>query len=545
MSSRFEIPIGEAREIFSKRGCTLLSKKCPNQTTILKYICACGKNAESSVRNFKKRKTPCVGCNMPDIETLKKIFEDRGCKLLSTKCTYASDLLEYICACKRKVTDSYQKFQAREKPCSKCNLPSVEEVKQIFINLEVTPLFDTFDNMKQKLKYICKCGEERFTVYDRIIKGQLCKKCGDKSKAFTYEQVKDYFEKHGCKLLSTEYTNSYSTLLYMCSCKNKNPSRTTFNRFRQGHRCIRCGNIKADLEEAEKLMDEKNCKLITTYETYNDGNLEYKCHCNKISTVKYKQFMATHQTWKGCNDCYIQSMRKSYNDVYDLFEEKGLVLLEKNYTDRCQKLSCICSCKRIANLSYSEVLRGRLCMGCASERREQTNLETYGVKNPFQSEEIKIKMRETMLERYGYEHNFQNPNILMQAINSSYRIKEYNAPNGTVFSVQGYEPFALDYIIKDLGINENDIITDCSKMPTFYYYDPVKKTERRYYPDIYIEKDNVIIEVKSRFTYEEHKETNIAKFKAVMKAGYNMEIYIFNRNGELEEAWSNCCEESN
>ena len=47
----------------------------------------------------------------------------------------------------------------------------------------------------------------------------------------------------------------------------------------------------------------------------------------------------------------------------------------------------------------------------AQKQIEQTNLEKYGVKNVFQSEEIKEKIKETNLEKYGVENPQQNKEI--------------------------------------------------------------------------------------------------------------------------------------
>src|SRR6056300_1628532 len=58
---------------------------------------------------------------------------------------------------------------------------------------------------------------------------------------------------------------------------------------------------------------------------------------------------------------------------------------------------------------------GPYCKKCTMNNRkrkcETTNLERYGVKNPFQNEDIKEKMRVTNLERYGVKNPFQNEDI--------------------------------------------------------------------------------------------------------------------------------------
>lgn len=60
-----------------------------------------------------------------------------------------------------------------------------------------------------------------------------------------------------------------------------------------------------------------------------------------------------------------------------------------------------------------------------------TNLEKYGVENPFQSEEIKDKIKATNLEKYGCEYNSQNKEIREKAEKSKKEtmLKRYGVDN--------------------------------------------------------------------------------------------------------------------
>lgn len=64
------------------------------------------------------------------------------------------------------------------------------------------------------------------------------------------------------------------------------------------------------------------------------------------------------------------------------------------------------------------------------EKAKVTNKEKYGVENPFQSEEIKTKIRETCKNRYGVEYNTQSEKVKNQ-------IKQTNLEKyGTEFAAQ-------------------------------------------------------------------------------------------------------------
>ena len=83
-----------------------------------------------------------------------------------------------------------------------------------------------------------------------------------------------------------------------------------------------------------------------------------------------------------------------------------------------------------------------------------------------------------------------------------FKFKKYTYPDGKIAYVQGYEPFALDDLIK-LGIT--DILTCRSEVPSIWYLGKDEK-RHRYFVDIYIPSLNKMIEVKSFYTYNKYLE---------------------------------------
>ena len=64
---------------------------------------------------------------------------------------------------------------------------------------------------------------------------------------------------------------------------------------------------------------------------------------------------------------------------------------------------------------------------------------------------------------------------------------------------------------------ETDIITKTKNIPKIKYFD---NTDRYYFPDIYIPGDNLIIEVKSEYTYNSQISRNLLKKAATEKCCY-------------------------
>jgi hypothetical protein len=212
------------------------------------------------------------------------------------------------------------------------------------------------------------------------------------------------------------------------------------------------------------------------------------------------------------------------------------------------------------------------------DKTKQTNLEKYGVEHACQSEEIKAKVKQTNLEKYGYEYGFQNeeikakivqtcldkygvkyitqfkdfrdkskqtnlekygveyvsqnPDILEKMTKNMYKSKEYIMPSGNILQIQGYEHYALDYLLQTEMVCEDDIVTGCKNVPTIWYID-IDGKKRRHFVDIFIHNQNRCIEVKSTWTAHINKHTIFLKQLAAKELGYNYEIWVYNEKGQI------------
>jgi hypothetical protein len=162
------------------------------------------------------------------------------------------------------------------------------------------------------------------------------------------------------------------------------------------------------------------------------------------------------------------------------------------------------------------------------EKRKQTNLRVRGVENPGQSPEVQEKMKQTNLRVRGVEYSMQDP-IVAEKVCKGYRRKLYTMPSGDIRYVQGYEPFALNLLTKN--ISEKDIITSKQDVPEIWY--ELDNVKHRHYVDIYIPSINKCIEVKSKWTFDTYNKNVLAKQQAAKDMGYDYEIWIFDKNKQL------------
>ena len=161
------------------------------------------------------------------------------------------------------------------------------------------------------------------------------------------------------------------------------------------------------------------------------------------------------------------------------------------------------------------------------ERIKKTNKERYGVEIASKSDIVKEKIKKTNNERYGGNSVMSDPKIREKCFKNMKDRKEYKFPSGRIEYVQGYEPQALDILLKKY--DENDIV--CSNSPTIYY--SFNGKQHFHLTDIFIKSENKIIEVKSTWTFEKKEDKILIKQRESKNQGYKYEIWILTKKGEI------------
>jgi hypothetical protein len=352
-------------------------------------------------------------------------------------------------------------------------------------------------------------------------------------------------------LLSNEYTNNTQVLKFICKCKNK--IDMTFKKYLVQKCCDSCHSItlqrrfKYTFKECQKIFSDQKCILVSTEYKNQNAELEYICKCKNQVKTSLKIFLK----YKHCKQCGIKQRKstnlKKYGNINPANSEelktiwiekvKNKTIEEKEKTKEKRKKTNIIK-YGVEHILQSKEIR---------QKGIETNLEKYGVEFTLQVSEIRQKGIETCLSKYGVEHPLQNQKLLDKMIETNlvkygvkytsqnskvhdkqmkYMSKKYIFPSGKIVKVQGYENFALDILLKTY--QEKDILTNRIDMPEIWYNHFDKK--RRYFSDIYIEKENKIIEIKSLYTYKQNLIQNICKALGTRKYGYDYEIWIMAKN---------------
>jgi len=319
--------------------------------------------------------------------------------------------------------------------------------------------------------------------------------------------------------------------------------------------------IKYSFELLSNFCSEKSVKLVNDYSNetlFSSTKISFYCtKCNKENTKCFAYLIKRNTLCKSC--VTIESLPKQRATMLEKYgvehasqnkEIRNKIkegFIEKYGVDNPSKLQEIKDKQKKTNLKKYGV--EYIVHNAESKAKMfQTNIEKYGFKCCLQNEDIKKKvkvnnlekygvenvgqnyifhekMKNTMLEKYGVNYPLQNKDIMEKSSKNCYKLKSFIFPSGNEIKCQGYEPFALEELVK-LYV-ETDIITGCKNVPTIWYNDASGK-KHRHYVDIFIPSENKCIEIKSEWTLKYIKSNIFEKQKAAKEIGYNYEIWVYN-----------------
>ena len=198
-------------------------------------------------------------------------------------------------------------------------------------------------------------------------------------------------------------------------------------------------------------------------------------------------------------------IRHSHNKQYKEYFDKWI---RENNDGLCK----ICGKEAIfSNIDYG------YRSGCCKDHMNKWNQiqikkavqNKYGVDNIFQCEEIKDKMKETYNKKYGVDYNHQNIGIMKKSLQTGFKIKQFR--NTDIWFQGSYE---LDFLEKFY-----DKYSDIQQGPSINYV--FKNKNRVYHSDFFIPSLNLIVEIKSTYYNNMHKEIIDTKEKSTISNGFN------------------------
>ena len=290
------------------------------------------------------------------------------------------------------------------------------------------------------------------------------------------------------------------------------------------------------------LVNKYNIELLTDYSNIKlncRSIIEGKCINFKECSNNFSKRFDAFELYNGyCNECSLKVGNSKKNNE-EINNKRKNTMLERYGSE------CIFTTEKFKENQKNN-------FDVRQEKYIATSLEKYGKQSPSQNEDVKLKVKNTNIQKYGVKHYSQtkefseryketsqknwgtdypaqNAEIFAKTIKSAYTKKDYVFPSKKIIQIQGYEHFALDKLLIEDKVDEEDIITGIENVPEVWYYDNERK-KHRYYVDIYIPSKNLCIEVKSKYTKDNTRFLE-EKQKSIEDLGYKYEIWIFNTKG--------------
>lgn len=164
------------------------------------------------------------------------------------------------------------------------------------------------------------------------------------------------------------------------------------------------------------------------------------------------------------------------------------------------------------------------------EKTITTNLIIRNVKYSLQDPAVRELARLTSQYRYNTDWPMQDPIIQEKSKKNSLLKKKYILPSGKEILLQGEEPQFLDFVFSNTLFNEDEI----DYKPARIKYISTDGKDHYYFPDFYIPKFNLIVEIKSSWILSFDIDITDLKIKATKEFGYNFIMVLDKKYDEFK-----------
>jgi Mor family transcriptional regulator len=256
----------------------------------------------------------------------------------------------------------------------------------------------------------------------------------------------------------------------------------------------------------KKLLEEHNLEYINKAKNPNDESF-------KIIQNNFDKIVAEYNETKN-----MAAIAKRYNVCSTAIRDW---LIRHNISRRTHKVAP--SNEILEQIKFEMFNLYKQGMD-KSALAKKYNLTRYHVtkilKTEFDEKHLRSRSQATTLKN-------QNADFQQKVLDNHYKSKDYILPSGKTIKVMGYEDDFLNYVLQTKKMSEENFQFD--QKPHILYKDNIGNY-RKYFPDFYMSKINLIIEIKSNYTLNKQKEINERKFQAARQK-YNF-ICIVDKNYE-------------
>jgi endogenous inhibitor of DNA gyrase (YacG/DUF329 family) len=232
-------------------------------------------------------------------------------------------------------------------------------------------------------------------------------------------------------------------------------------------------------------------------------------------------------------ECQIIDIGKNNTEMFKLIGEQITQKKEQTNMERygvknnTQRKEIMDQIKKTNLILYNveNVINNQEIFNKAKKKREETCFNQNGVKHYFQVDSVKEKIRKTCIKVYGVGSASQNKEVHDKQQKNSCWSRKYKNTN-----INYRASYELDFLEKYYNVYPN-----IKNGPRIKYL--LENKEHYYFPDFYIPSLNLIIEIKNSYLAKKHKETIEAKRKATISNGFNYIMIVDKNYSEIRNAY--------
>lgn len=213
-----------------------------------------------------------------NIKQIQDFVKSKGGKVLSTVYINCKEPMLWQCGCGNVWTTNWDCIHNDKTWCPSCSKVAIPELKilQAFAENKGGKLRSSeYKTAKSLLSWECEYGhswEASWTNINHKTSPTWCPTCAKKSKP-SITILQQHAMSLGGKLLSTEYINNKSKLIWECNKGHK--WKAAWAHIKREEWCPECASFKTELKVKKLLSKHLNISLIKTRFLFNNRRYEF------------------------------------------------------------------------------------------------------------------------------------------------------------------------------------------------------------------------------------------------------------------------------
>lgn len=317
--------------ILDNSDCQLLSNNYKNMKENLLFLCDCGNKFNANFNNFVfQNKRCCNKCSkiyatqkqsltFNYVKNFIEVESDSECKLLSDEYINYNSKLLIRCKCGSEFKTDFDSFKNKNKrQCNKCGISlrnnnkriNIEEINEVLNSLGLFLIDDNYENTRGNIHIQSDEGYKFFVPFYRFRNPNYYPSLFNSGNIYTIENIKKWiiFNKKEFTLLSNEYINNSSSLLWECKKCNETWDAPWMS-ISQDEGCPYCVGKRVGVKNNLLINNPNLCEewnyinniyLPDSYTMYSNKKVWWKC---KECGWEWITSISHRSNGRGCPKC--------------------------------------------------------------------------------------------------------------------------------------------------------------------------------------------------------------------------------------------------